>query len=124
MILVVDDDADIGDLLARLLRGVGLQGEAVTSGTAALAVLEGLRPEAVILDQQMPVMTGLDVLRQMRQNPRLEKIPVIIYSGDGKPEDIKEARRLGAAEWLTKAENDWGDVLSGVTRAMKTAAVE
>lgn len=119
MILVVDDHADSADLLARLLRGVGLQGEAVSSGTAALAILEMLLPEAVILDHQMPVMTGLEVLRKMRESRRCEAIPVIIYSANCDPRDFEEAQRLGAAEWLIKCKDDWGDVLSSITRVLK-----
>jgi CheY-like chemotaxis protein len=122
VILVVDDHADAGATLARLLRRVGLHGESVTNGTAALAVLDAVRPEAVILDHHMPVMTGLDVLRRIRETPALDGLPVLMYSADADPRDVEEARRLGAADWVTKGEGDSGDVLADIARAMKAAA--
>ncbi|MDQ3722055.1 MAG: ATP-binding protein, partial [Actinomycetota bacterium] len=79
-VLIVDDEPALAALIAQQLRPLGLQTVQVNSGTDALARLRHERFDAITLDVFMPGMNGFDVLRAMRDDPRLRDIPVIFVS--------------------------------------------
>lgn len=78
-IMVVDDDADVRGFIAETLRALGFEAHEAADGAAALAALERLRPDAVVLDFAMPGCNGADVAREMRKlKPDL---PIVFASG-------------------------------------------
>ena len=98
-ILIVDDDRSVADTFARILR---LEGFAVATALTADEGLElagNARPDAIILDMRMPIMTGLQFLRQVRSRPHLVDVPVAIVTGDYfLPDPIQlELKSLGAS---------------------------
>ena len=60
------------------------------------------KPDVVILDIMMPDISGLDILRQMRRDPELSDIPVVVVSAKSMPADIKNGMEAGASMYLTK----------------------
>jgi CheY-like chemotaxis protein len=82
-VLVVDDEAAVGEFMRELLETWGLQAMFLPQGQAALELLSGpgARFSAVITDQAMPRMTGIELARALR-NSRID-VPVILYSGYG-----------------------------------------
>lgn len=68
----------------------------------AVACLSASHPDLIILDMNMPRVTGLEFLDILRFTPNYSRIPVIIVSGDNEPKDIKEAFRRGAADYVRK----------------------
>ena len=121
MILVVDDNTDAGAALAHLLERVGLDGVCADGGPRALASMANVRPDAVVLDFHMPGMDGIEVLREIRARPGLADVPVLIYSAYPDADAIRSARALGAADWLVKGCDGWGDVVRGIADALRTA---
>ena len=101
-ILVVDDNATNQDLLVRWLSRKGFAAHAVASGPEALAYLASHQVSLVLLDVQMPGMSGLDVLRQIRETPALSHLPVLMATARGQSEDIVAAFELGADDYITK----------------------
>jgi len=84
-ILIVDDDAEIRSVLRDLLKGHGFSVAEAADGRAALDFLtDGHRPSLVIMDLEMPVMTGLELLEIMKNYERLSSLPVMILSGSAK----------------------------------------
>jgi CheY-like chemotaxis protein len=84
---------------------VGLCGHQVLKSLGGLAVLHEItegKPDVVLLDVMMPDLSGLEVLRLMRGDPRLERIPVIVVSARSTPYDIRSALEAGATGFLTK----------------------
>jgi len=79
-ILVVDDDPDIREAIAEVLRMEGATVLTASSGPEALETLSVIRPSLVLLDLMMPGMTGWDVFERMRERPALAKVPVCIIS--------------------------------------------
>jgi CheY-like chemotaxis protein len=77
---VVDDDAAIRDLVARILRRSGYATVLATNGEEALAEMRAGRFEAVLLDLMMPVMLGFEVLRDLDGNHAAGRPPVIVIS--------------------------------------------
>jgi CheY-like chemotaxis protein len=60
------------------------------------------RPDIVLLDIMMPGISGLEILRQMRQDPTLANIPVVVVSAKSMPVDIRNGMEAGASTYLTK----------------------
>jgi CheY-like chemotaxis protein len=91
-ILVVDDDAEHRDALADLLRISGFDVCTATDGADALRLVDSMEPalRLILLDVQMPVMDGWELLRQLRVHPRGRHIPVIVTSAADIPRDRLE----------------------------------
>lgn len=103
-ILVVDDEPGIVQVTSLFLQSEGYEAEGASDGVEAQAVIE-VRPDefsAIILDWTMPRMSGIDLLKWMKQNDRYENIPVIMQTAKMSPEDIKEGIDAGAFYYLTK----------------------
>lgn len=103
-ILVADDDPDYRDLvrrtLARSFRGSTI--ESVGDGTAALASARAMRPDLVVTDLDMPGLNGVELLAEMRSDPSLESVPVVVLSAIGGPADWALLGRLGAQAFVGK----------------------
>lgn len=96
-LLVVDDDPDMLSLIDRLIRSSSrrLRTRQAGDGVRALELLRERRPDLVLLDLQMPGMGGLEVLRQMREDPGLREVPVAIITAQEEPGEPFRARSLG-----------------------------
>lgn len=100
-ILVVDDDADLREALGAVLHDEGYLVATVENGEQALTVLRaGARPCMVLLDEKMPVLDGLEFRRRQLAEPEIAKIPVVLFTGDGRNEET--AKSLGIDYFLTK----------------------
>jgi len=101
--LVVDDEEDVRDLVAVVLRHAGLRVTDAPSGVAALDMLrDGLDPDIVVLDVQMPEMDGWDTLASIRADLRTRDVPVVMCSVRAQPADIERGRALGCDAYVTK----------------------
>jgi len=101
-LLVVDDVEGNRDLLARRLAREGFRVEQADSGLSALSVLGAKRIDLVLLDVNMPGMSGLEVLREIRGKPALATLPVIMATARTDSSDVVEALDLGANDYVTK----------------------
>jgi DNA-binding response OmpR family regulator len=98
-ILVVDDDADFRSGLRMALEMKGYQVEEAANGEEALAKLMEKPPLLVLLDLQMPVVNGREMLQRMRATQELKEVPVVIISGFGFE---WEAELMGAQGYIGK----------------------
>ncbi len=101
-VLVVEDDAAIIELLRFLLEQEGLEVEVAHDGLEALDKMEVWSPDLVLLDLRLPKLEGMDVLWEMRQNPKWSNIPVIIISVDSSPQTMLQGWRLGVDSYFIK----------------------
>jgi CheY-like chemotaxis protein len=87
VVLVIEDDADLRGLLSESLRTSGYAAFAAPNGLEALVYLAGMStlPSLVVMDVNMPVMDGRELLAVIRGYPRLESIPVLLISGTEPP---------------------------------------
>lgn len=104
-LLVVDDNEDNRDMLARRLRRRGYEVITADSGAVALELIENESFHAVLLDVMMPIITGLDVLAKLRSNFSKTELPVLMATARSDSEDVVEALRLGANDYVTKPIN-------------------
>ena len=101
-LLVVDDEEPNRDMLARRLQRHGYDVDVASSGAEALAVLAARVIDVVLLDIQMPGMTGLEVLRTVRQSCTQAQLPVIMVTAKTESDAVVEALGLGANDYITK----------------------
>jgi signal transduction histidine kinase/CheY-like chemotaxis protein len=103
-VLVIDDDAEVRQLLKTALENQGTSVEAVGDGEAGLAWAGNHHPGLILLDMNLPGSDGFAILRAMKESPATKDIPVIAMTGSP---DLKTAARarvlaLGAADFITK----------------------
>lgn len=79
-ILVVEDEFDVQQVVADVLRDEGYEVSVCSTGREALQRLSEFRPDVVLMDVMMPVLSGLQVLEVMRKTPGLDQVPVILMS--------------------------------------------
>lgn len=126
LVLVVDDEADIRDLVRLNLELEGHEVEVAPDGAAALAaVAEGLRPDLVLLDLMMPTVDGWEVLRQMKADadPDVAATPIILLTAKTGELDRIRGGIEGALRYLTKPFNV-GVLLDAVTDAIEADEAE
>ena len=101
-VLIIEDEADAAELFAEMMRVSGFRVLKTSSSAPALSLVASEKPDLVILDIMMPEVSGLDILREMRQDPGLAGIPVVVVSAKSMPADIKTGMEAGASTYLTK----------------------
>ena len=101
-VLVVEDHQDIGDLMRLALSRSLIDATLCGTGEEALTRLTTEDYDLVLLDIALPGMSGLELCGQLKANPRLKSIPVIVVSGYHSPENKQEAERLGAVDFIEK----------------------
>lgn len=115
-IAVVDDEEPVRKALKRLLRAAGLEAEGYASGKDFLAAER--RPDCVVLDLHMPVMSGSQVLAQIRKMAR--RPPVVVITAHDVPEKRDECLAAGACAYLRKPLED-RLLLNAISAALRTA---
>ena len=101
-VLIIEDEEDAADMFAEMMRVSGYRVLKTSSSTPALTMMTDEKPDVVILDIMMPEISGLEILRQMRRDPMLASIPVVVVSAKSLPADIKIGMEAGASMYLTK----------------------
>ena len=121
--VVEDDQADFNHIeraIHQLLPELNIR--RFLHGAALLTHLNNIHPEEypslIMLDFYMPVLDGLKTLRQLKANEHFQQIPVVMWSGSSRPEDISQAYRLGARAFHTKPVlfEDWQEQLTTTLR--------
>lgn len=101
-ILVVDDEPDVRNLVARLLGPIGDIHVAVDGSDALDRILGGERPDLIVLDLMMPKMDGLTLTRELKKDPSLARIPIVILTAKTGARDMVEGINAGARHYVTK----------------------
>ena len=102
MIWCVDDDSTIRDIEVYALTQTGFSAKGFTDGLSMLEALKSEKPDLIILDIMMPGMDGVEVLKEIRQNPETKKIPVIMATAKGTEMDKIQGLDTGADDYLVK----------------------
>ncbi|MGZ3883469.1 MAG: response regulator [Bacteroidia bacterium] len=107
IILIIDDDEDDRSLFFDAVKEIDpdLKCISAVNGQDALTVLRSkgaALPDYIFLDLNMPRLNGKQCLAELKKDPRLSKIPVIIYSTSKRIEDVEETKKLGAENFITK----------------------
>src|ERR1700689_2024404 len=122
-ILIVDDEANLRQTLAEILRKRGYTIQEAADGTTAVALLRESVPDLIFTDWKMPEMGGEELLHYVRNSPRLAGLPVIVITAFGSSHSAIEAVRLGAYDFITKP-FDLEEIALTAKRALPHASLD
>jgi signal transduction histidine kinase/CheY-like chemotaxis protein len=102
IVLVADDDQDNRSLVSQLLESVGFLVQSVSNGFEAMQRVRSIRPDLIITDLVMPVMDGMELIKSLRADETLNRLPVIAMSASASDYTREEALQAGCSEFLSK----------------------
>ena len=101
-VLVVEDDPALGDVMVTALKDEGLDARLAHDGDEAMRMVDQQEPSCIILDLMMPRRDGFSVLRELRADGRIQRLPVIVVTAIFGLSERMYATELGAADYVTK----------------------
>jgi two-component system chemotaxis response regulator CheY len=102
-ILIVDDFSTMRRIIKNLLRDLGFTNtEEADDGTTALPMLQNGNYDFLVTDWNMPGMTGIDLLKAVRADDKLKKLPILMVTAEAKREQIIEAAQAGVNGYVVK----------------------
>jgi two-component system, cell cycle response regulator DivK len=101
-ILIVDDYPDAVDIWAFYLQSMGYRVSTARDGAEAIAQAERLLPDLIVLDLELPCVSGFDVAKRLRANPDTQFIPLIAATGYSHPQQLDRARAAGFDQIVVK----------------------
>lgn len=102
-VLVVDDFATMRKIVRNILKQIGFEDIVeAEDGNAALQLIKNDQVGLVVTDWNMPNMSGLDLLRQIRRNPQTADLPVLMVTAEGLKENVMEAVKAGVSNYVVK----------------------
>ena len=118
-ILAVDDDPSFLKILEEWFKFKECQIVITSDANAALNLLESRKFDTVLLDVMMSPVSGLEILRKIKENPKTKEVPVFMISQLGEEEHKKEAKRLGAVEYLLKTQFSLKELTEKIKNTIK-----
>src|ERR1700743_1838605 len=105
LVLVVEDEAAIATMLRYNLEKQGYRVSEASDGQEALSRIQEQRPDIVLLDWMLPLMSGIEVCRQIRRKPATRDLPVIMVTARTEDQDAVRGLNTGADDYITKPFN-------------------
>lgn len=118
-ILLVDDDLTLREMYEERLKTEGFTIVQASNGEEALSKAKEIKPSIILLDVMMPKINGFDVLKDLKTDPELKHIPVIILTALIQDVDRVQGNKLGAADYIVKSETMPGEVITKIRNAME-----
>lgn len=115
VVLVIEDEPNIAEAIRFILARDGWQVLTHGEGRDALARIEAIAPQLLILDVMLPGRSGIDILQQLRGHERLRDLPVIMLTAKGQAIDRETALRYGASLFMSKPFSN-ADLLAAARR--------
>jgi len=123
-VLMIEDDPAVADMYKLRLEVDGYRVTVATDGSSGLELARQAPPDLIYLDVRMPGMDGLEVLEQLRSDPGLSAIPVVMLSNYSEPDLVSRSLSLGAHEYLVKAETNPSTLAANARRWAETRELE
>jgi signal transduction histidine kinase len=101
-VLIVDDQVALHQVMGELLAGEGYYLGFASDGSQALALVEDMTPDLILLDVKMPGMDGFEVCRRLRANPRLAEVPIVMLTALADSESRLQGIQAGADDFVSK----------------------
>jgi len=117
-ILVVDDDPINRDFFQLMLSKLGFTVEEADDGVDALNKLKKFHPDLILLDNIMPRMTGFELTKSLKEDPKYHEIPIIMFSALDDVQDKLTGFELGVDDYITKPFN-FSEVLARIKAALR-----
>lgn len=101
-VLVVEDNSDMREFLARVLSRQGYEFLEAADGEVGLHVARTQRPDLILMDISLPALDGFEATRQIKQDPAMAHIPIIAVTAHARPADEQRALEAGCDGYLSK----------------------
>jgi len=102
-VLIIEDDSFISDMYRIKLESEGFDVIVAPDGLQGLDSASKERPDLILLDVVMPKMDGFTVLQNLKGNPEIQKIPVVMLTNLGQKDSVEKGLKLGAQDYIIKA---------------------
>jgi len=119
-ILVIEDDPHIVKVFMIKLKQEGFEPTIAGDGETGLQKIIETKPDLIMMDLMLPKKDGFWVMEEMKKNPEISKIPVIVLSNLGQEQDRERATSLGAKEYVIKSDVPISEVLDRVKKYLGT----
>lgn len=113
-ILLIDDENEVAQVFQTGLSSAGFSVVVVSNGQSALDAVKSNKFDAILIDQMMPDMSGIDVLKTLKANEETKNIPMAMLTNFGHDEMVKEALNLGANDYILKYQVAPNDLVAKV----------
>ena len=117
-VLLIDDDPVVAGVYECIFSTVGFEVEVAADGEEGLAAVQQHRPDAVLLDLDMPKVNGLQWLERVRRDARFKRLPVIVFTAAAISWQVSAARNADVTLVLSKKQCDPGKVVQAITDAV------
>jgi DNA-binding response OmpR family regulator len=117
-ILLVEDSKAIQQIYKNKLTIEQFNVITADNGMEAIKILSQEKPDIILLDLMMPIMDGYKVLQVIKTDPRLSKIPVLVFSAKGQAEEVEKSLNLGAAGYIVKATTKPNEVVEQIRKVL------
>jgi len=118
-ILVIEDEPSILKAMKEVFESNGYRVASAGDGEHGLALAAENKPDLILLDLILPGKNGFEVLKELKSSPELSKIPVVISSNLGDEEEVQQGLKLGASDFLIKADYDLNEVVKVIEKYIK-----
>lgn len=118
-LLIVEDDQDLRELYVEVLRDEGFEVADAADGQVGLEKAKAGNYDLLLLDIMLPKIDGLQILKAVKKNPDLSKIPVVMLTNLGRESIIKEGFTLGADGYIIKSEYTPDQVVAEVRKFLE-----
>lgn len=119
-ILIIEDERIFSDLLADRFTEEGYDVHCEYNGEAGLQKMRELHPALILLDIQLPIKDGYEVLREMMKETAIKNIPVIVISNSGQPVEIERIVEHGVTDYIVKAEFSLDEIFKKAKKHLDT----
>jgi len=118
-IVFVEDESSLQKILGEALSKEGYNVTSALDGATGLNTIKALKPDLVLLDLILPKIDGFEVLKKIKSDPEIKKIPVVVLTNLEGVEDIDKALELGATTYLVKENYSLEEVVEKIKKAIK-----
>lgn len=113
-ILIIEDDLRLSRMYQRVIAFEGFEVDTATNGEEGLQKAKEVLPSLILLDVMMPRMSGIEVLEELKKDPKTKSIPVVMFTNLASVKDSGEAIQKGAVKCLFKGDSDPSSVIQTI----------
>jgi len=117
-VLIIEDENDLRFFIARALKEEGFEVIEAFDGEEGMEKAKKEKPDLILLDLLLPGISGYEVLTRIKKDPELEMIPVLILSNLGQQEEIERGLKLGAIDYLIKANFTLDEIVDRIKKIL------
>ncbi|MCK4592376.1 response regulator [Candidatus Parcubacteria bacterium] len=118
-VLIIEDDSYISDMYRIKFESENFEIAVANNGIEGIKFLEKVVPDIILLDVVMPKVDGFSVLKTIKKNPKLNKIPVVLLTNLSQKENVERGFELGASSYIIKAHFTPSEVVEKIKEVLK-----